>query len=85
VFPSRRKGLCYGDAPLTCAYFRETGRLSLLAVESRTSGAWATVGSDALAGIRLLPGVEQALGRYVVPVCGFALAIQAWRSRAQRE
>jgi CRP-like cAMP-binding protein len=69
--------LCEADQPLTRVYFVETGLVSLVAVFSdRTTGEMATVGREGLVGIGTLWGGERALGRYVVPVRGLALAVE---------
>jgi CRP-like cAMP-binding protein len=68
------------DEPLRRAYFVEAGAISLVTVfEDGTSAEMATVGREGMVGIGILLGSEHALGRYVVPVSGFALAIEAGR------
>jgi CRP-like cAMP-binding protein len=47
--------------------------------EDGTTAEMATVGREGMVGIGVLLGGEHALGRYVVPVSGFALAIEASR------
>ena len=70
------------DELLTRVYFVETGIVSLVAVfDDGTTAEMATVGREGLVGIGALLGGEHALGRYVVPVSGLALALEASRFR----
>jgi CRP-like cAMP-binding protein len=72
--------LCDADEPLTHVYFIETGLVSLVsAFENGTTAEMATVGREGLVGIDTLLGSERALGRYLVPVPGVALAIETVR------
>jgi CRP-like cAMP-binding protein len=72
--------LCEADEQLTHVYFIETGLVSLVSVfEDGTSAEMATVGREGLVGIDTLLSSERALGRYVVPVSGHALAIETGR------
>ena len=74
------KMLCEADEPLTQIYFIETGLVSLVSVfEDGTTAEMATVGREGLVGIEILLGSQRALGRYVVPVSGHALALEALR------
>jgi CRP-like cAMP-binding protein len=75
--------LCEADEPLERAYFVEVGAVSLVTVfENGTTAEMATVGREGMVGIGILLGGEHALGRYVVPVSGFAHAIAASRLRS---
>ena len=70
--------LCEVDQPLTRVYFGETGLVSLMAVfRNGTTAEMAAVGREGLVGIGTLWSGERPLGRYVVPVRGLALAVQA--------
>jgi CRP-like cAMP-binding protein len=72
--------LCEADEPLRRVYFVEAGAVSLVTVfEDGTTPEMATVGREGMVGIGTLLGGEHALGRYVVPVPGFALAIETFR------
>ena len=74
------KVLCDADEPLTHVYFIETGLVSLVSVfEDGTTAEMATVGREGLVGIDTLLRSERAPGRYVAPVSGLALAIEAVR------
>jgi CRP-like cAMP-binding protein len=76
----RGKVLCEADEPLTRVFFLEAGAVSLVTVfEDGTTAEMATVGREGVVGIGTLLGGEYALGCYVVPVSGFALAIEAGR------
>ena len=80
---SRGRVLCEADEPLERIYFVEVGAVSLVTVfENGTTAEMATVGSEGMVGIGILLGGEHALGRYVVPVSGFAHAIEASRLRS---
>ena len=70
---SRGRVLCEADEPLGRAYLVEVGAVSLVTVfEDGTTAEMATVGREGMVGIGILLGGEHALGRYVVPVSGFA-------------
>jgi len=76
----RGRVLCEGDEPLRRIYFVEVGAVSLMSVfEDGTTPEMATVGREGMVGIGALLGGEHALGRYVVPVAGFALAMETSR------
>jgi CRP-like cAMP-binding protein len=76
----RERVLCEADEPLQRVYFVEAGLVSLVSLfEDGTTPEMATVGREGMVGIGALLGGEHALGRYVVPVAGFALAIEASR------
>jgi CRP-like cAMP-binding protein len=78
----RGRVLCEIDEPLKHVYFVERGLVSLVAVfEDRTTAEMATVGREGLVGIGSVLGGEQALGRYVMPMPGLALAIEASQFR----
>jgi CRP-like cAMP-binding protein len=80
---SRGRVLCEADEPVGRAYFVEVGAVSLVTVfEDGTTAEMATVGREGMVGIGILLGGEHALGRYVVPVSGFAHAIEASRLRS---
>jgi CRP-like cAMP-binding protein len=72
--------LCDVDEPLRHVYFVEAGVISLVTVfEDGTTAEMATVGREGVVGIGTLLGGEHALGRYVVRVPSFALAIETCR------
>ena len=74
------KVLCDADEPLSHVYFIETGLVSLESVfEDGTTAEMATVGREGLVGIDTILRSERAPGRYVAPVSGLALAIEAVR------
>jgi CRP-like cAMP-binding protein len=76
----RGRVLCDADEPLTRVYFVEAGLISLVTgFEDGTTPEMATVGREGIVGIGALLGDEHALGRYVVPVPGFALAMEVSR------
>ena len=76
----RGRVLCESDEPLRRVYFVEAGFISLVTVfEDGTTAEMATVGREGMVGIGTLLGGERALGRYVVLVPGFALAIDGPR------
>jgi CRP-like cAMP-binding protein len=80
---ARGRVLCEADELLGRAYFVEVGAVSLVTVfEDGTTAEMATVGREGMVGIGILLGGEHALGRYVVPVSGFAQAIQSSRLRS---
>ena len=79
----RGRVLCEADEPLERAYFVEVGAVSLVTVfENGTTAEMATVGREGMVGIGILLGGGHALGRYVVPVSGFAHAIETSRLRS---
>ena len=79
----RGRVLCEADEPLERAYFVEVGAVSLVTVfENGTTAEMATVGREGMVGIGILLGGGHALGRYVVPVSGFAYAIETSRLRS---
>jgi CRP-like cAMP-binding protein len=79
----RGRVLCEADEPLGRAYFVEVGAVSLVTVfENGTTAEMATVGREGMVGIGILLGGQHALGRYVVPVSGFAHAIETSRLRS---
>ena len=77
----RGRVLCEADEPLRRVYFVEAGIVSLVTVfEDGTTPEMATVGREGAVGVAsLLLGGEHALARYVVPVAGFALAMETSR------
>ena len=76
----RGRVLCDAEEPLKRVYFVESGVVSLVTVfEDGTTPEMATVGREGMVGIGALLGGDTALGRYVVPVPGFALAMEASR------
>ena len=76
----RGRVLCDAEEPLKRIYFVEAGVVSLVSVfEDGTTAEMATVGREGMVGIGALLGGEHALGRYVVPVAGFALAMETSR------
>jgi CRP-like cAMP-binding protein len=83
----RGRVLCDAEEPLKRVYFVEAGVVSLVTVfEDGTTPEMATVGREGMVGISALLGGDHALGRYVVPVPGFALAMEAsWFQGALRE
>jgi CRP-like cAMP-binding protein len=77
---ARGRVLCEADEPLRRVYFVEAGAVSLVTVfEDGASAEMATVGREGVVGIGTLLGGEHALGRYVVALPGFALALEASR------
>jgi CRP-like cAMP-binding protein len=69
--------LCEADEPLRRIYFVEVGAVSLVTVfEDGTTAEMATVSREGMVGIGAFLGDDHALGRYVVPVPSFALAIE---------
>ena len=61
----------------------EVCAVSLVTVfENGTTAEMATIGREGMVGIGILLGGEHALGRYVVPVSGFAHAIETSRLRS---
>jgi CRP-like cAMP-binding protein len=77
---TRGKVLCEADEPLRRVYFVESGAVSLVTVfEDGTTAEMATVGREGVVGIDTLLGGEHSLGRYVVPLPGFAFAVDAFR------
>lgn len=80
VLLARGRVLCEADEPLRRVYFVEAGAVSLVTVfEDGTTAEMATVGREGVVGIGTLLGGEYALGRYVVPLPGFALAVEVAR------
>ena len=76
----RGRVLCEADEPLTQIYFLEAGAISLVSVfEDGTTAETATVGREGVVGIHALLGGERAFGRYVVPISGSALSVDASR------
>jgi CRP-like cAMP-binding protein len=76
----RGKVLCEADEPLRRVYFPEAGAVSLLTVfQDGTTAEMATVGREGVVGIGALLGGERAFGRYVVPISGSALSVDASR------
>jgi CRP-like cAMP-binding protein len=66
------------DEPLRRVYFVEAGVVSVVSVfEDGTTPEMATMGREGIVGIGALLGGDHALCRYVVPVPGFALAMEA--------
>jgi CRP-like cAMP-binding protein len=77
---ARGRVLCEADEPLRRVYFVEAGAVSVVTVfEDGTTAEMATVGREGIVGIGTLLGGEHALGRYVVPLPGLALTIEASR------
>lgn len=82
TFLPRNKVLCDINEPLRRVYFVETGLVSMVAVfENHATAEMATVGREGLVGISSVLGGEQPLGRYVVPIAGTALVVEATRFR----
>lgn len=80
---TRGKVLCEADEPLRLVHFVESGVISLVTLfEDGTSAEMATVGCEGVVGIGALLGGQHALCRHVVPMSGFALAVEASRFRA---
>jgi CRP-like cAMP-binding protein len=80
VMLPRDQVLCEADEPLTHVYFIETGLVSMVSVfDDGTTAEMATVGREGLVGIDTLLGGERALGRYVAPLSGLALMMEAVR------
>ena len=78
----RGKVLCEPDEPLSHVYFVESGAVSLVTVfEDGTTAEMATVGREGVVGIGTLLGGAGALGCYMVPVPGSALAVEVSRFR----
>jgi CRP-like cAMP-binding protein len=76
----RGRVLCDAEEPLKRVYFLEAGLVSMVSVfEDGTTPEMATVGREGMVGIGVFLGGEHALGRYVVPVPSFALAMEASR------
>ena len=76
----RGRALCEVDEPLRRVYFVETGAVSLVTVfEDGATAEMATVGREGVLGVDTLLGGEHALGRYVVALSGFALAVETSR------
>jgi CRP-like cAMP-binding protein len=76
----RGRVLCDAEEPLKRVYFVEAGLVSMVSVfEDGTTPEMATVGREGMVDIGVFLGGEHALGRYVVPVPGFALAMEASR------
>jgi CRP-like cAMP-binding protein len=76
----RGRVLSEADEPLRRVYFVETGAVSLMTVfEDGSTAEMTTVGREGMVGIGTILGGDTALGRAVVPVPGFALAIEASR------
>jgi CRP-like cAMP-binding protein len=76
----RGRTLCEAEQPLSRIHFVETGAVSLVTVfEDGTTAEMATVGREGFVGIGTFLGGEHALGRYVVALSGFALAVEACR------
>jgi CRP-like cAMP-binding protein len=79
----RGKVLCEIDEPLSHVYFVEDGAVSLVTVfEDGTTAEMATVGREGVVGIGTVLGGEHALGCYMVPLPGAALAMDASRFRS---
>jgi CRP-like cAMP-binding protein len=79
----RGQVLCDIGEPLRCVYFVEQGAVSLMTVfEDSTTAEMATVGCEGLVGMGILLGDDTALGRYVVTLAGFALAVERSRFAA---
>jgi CRP-like cAMP-binding protein len=77
---TRGKVLCEADEPLQRVYFVESGAVSMVTVfEDGSTAEMATVGREGVVGIDTLLGGEHSLGRYVVPLPGFAFAVDAFR------
>lgn len=80
---TRGSVLCEPDEPLGRVYFMESGAISLVTVfEDGATAEMATVGREGVVGIGTLLGHDHGLARYVVPLSGFAYAIEAARFRA---
>jgi len=80
----RGRVLCEADEPLRRVYFVEAGAVSLVTVfEDGGTAEMATVGCEGMVGLGTLLGGDTALGRYVVPVPGRALAIEASRFQSE--
>ena len=80
----RGRVLSEADEPLRRVYFVESGAVSLVTVfENGSTAEMTTVGREGMIGIGTLLGGDTALGRYVVPVSGLALAIDASRFQSE--
>ena len=80
----RGRVLCEVDEPLRRVYFVESGAVSLVTVfENGNTAEMTTVGREGMIGIGTLLGGGAALGRYVVPVPGLALTIEASRFQSE--
>ena len=80
----RGRVLCEMDEPLRRVYFVEAGAVSLVTVfEDGNTAEMATVGCEGMVGLGTLLGGDTALGRYVAPVPGLALAIDAARFQSE--
>jgi CRP-like cAMP-binding protein len=80
---SRGRVLCEVNQPPSHVYFVEKGAVSLVTIfENGATAEMATVGREGMVGVDMLLGGKQALGRYMVPVAGLALAVEAWRFRS---
>jgi CRP-like cAMP-binding protein len=76
----RGRVLCDAEEPLKRVYFVEAGIVSMVSVfEDGTTPEMARVGREGMVDIGVFLGGEHALGRYVVPVPGCALAMEASR------
>jgi CRP-like cAMP-binding protein len=74
----RDRVLYDAEDPLKRVYFAEAGIVSMVTVfEDGTTPEMATVGREGMVCIGAILGGEHALGRYVVLVPGFALAMEA--------
>jgi CRP-like cAMP-binding protein len=72
--------LCEAEQPLSHIHFVEAGAVSLVTVfKDGTTAEMATVGREGMVEVDMLMGGERALGRYVVVLSGFALAVEASR------
>jgi CRP-like cAMP-binding protein len=79
----RGKVLCDVGVPLRHVYFLEAGVVSLVTVFGNgATMEMATVGREGLIGIGSVLGGDRALARYLVPMPGVALAIEASRFRS---
>jgi CRP-like cAMP-binding protein len=80
----RGRVLSEADEPLRRVYFVEAGVVSLMTVfEDGSTAEMTTVGREGIVGIGTLLGGHTALGRYVAPVSGAALAIEATRFQSE--
>ena len=72
------------DEPLRRIYFVEAGAVSLVTVfEDGGTAEMTTVGCEGIVGLASVLGGDTVLGRYIAPVPGRALAIDASRFRSE--
>ena len=78
----RGRVLCEADQPLSHIYFVEEGAVSLVTIfQDGATAEMATVGREGMVGVDTLLGGKHALGCYMVPIAGSALAVEVSRFR----